>query len=347
MQVKVVPFGAYGGEAYDEIVITTDDGVQIAFSNLGARINRWGIKQTDGQFEQIILGHQDASEVFASNSYYGATIGRVAGRIANGEIKIGGKEYQLGRNNGAHHLHGGNFAMDLAKFDYEVEVEPKRVGVHFTLKEEEGRNGYPGDLKLKVSHYYTDCHTWTIQYEATSSQPTLINLTNHVYFNLNGNNQASIENHTLQVAASYYMPVGSDHLPLGFLGKVDGTAFDLRQPSCIKNKLTSPEPSFAFTKGYDHPFILDHHDGKQACLSLRDGQRMIEVETDQVAIVIYSHGYIPNLEKVWGNPLQSGSGIAFECQNLPDAIHHQLEGDTIIEPGQVYEQVTHYHLTLR
>lgn len=347
MRVDIKSFGQYQGENYDEIFITSQDGIQISFSNLGARINRWGIQVRQDVYEQIILGHENATEVFESGSYYGATVGRVAGRIARGEVTLSGKKIHLEKNKGMHHLHGGHAAMDLAKFDYEIEKNPEGIGIHFYLCEEDGKNGYPGRLNLKVSHFYTFDHTWMIRYEATSDQETLLNLTNHVYFNLNGNNQTSIENHYLQVLSDYYMPLDIENIPLGTLTSVEGTAFDLRRPRRLQEVLTMPEPDFIFTKGYDHPFLLDQGEGVKARLLLKENERLIEVETDQSAVVIYSHGYTPNIQTVWGNPIMPKSGLTFECQNLPDAIHHKLRGDTRLNPGEVYRQTTKYRLKKR
>lgn len=344
MNVEIKSFGEYQGKKYDEIFITNDQGTQISFSNLGARINRWGIEQEDGHYEQIILGHPDAQEVFTSGSYYGATIGRTAGRINQGRFTLNGKEIQLPRNNGENHLHGGFEGLDLEIFDYTIEENDQEVRVIFSLVDPDGHNEYPGTLTLQVVHTYNQQNEWTIEYTATTDQPTLFNPTNHVYFNLNGDNRQSIENHLVQLKASRYMSLETTTIPTGHLEAVEGTVFDLRQATRLGDRLTANEPQFDFTKGYDHPFVIDEGAEVSAIIDLPERQRRIEMTTDEVAVVVYAHGYPVNVDTVWNQPLKQFAGITLETQNLPNAIHNPHFGDTVLSPGETYQSKTTYRL---
>lgn len=344
MQVSVKPFGSYQGKDYHEILITSPTGTQISFCDLGARINRWGILNEKGHYEQIILGHQNAEEVFVSGSYYGATVGRVAGRIKKGQFSIDGKDYQVEQNDKDNHLHGGIDGLDLAQFNYEILEEEGTVKLIFTTIDPDGHNHYPGQVNLKVVHTYDQDDRWTVTYEATSDQATLFNPTNHVYFNLNGDNQAPISNHHLTVKAPTYLPLAPDTTPLGHEASVAGTVFDLRKGQDLATVLQADEPQFAFTKGFDHPFIVKDQPGPQAILSLEAKGRSLQVRTDQVALVIYTHGYPAAIDKIWGQPLGQYAGITFESQNLPDAINNPLYGDTVLRPGQTYRAHTSYRL---
>lgn len=346
MEVSVKSFGQYQGVDYDEIFITNQQGTQISFSNLGARINRWGILQPSGEYEQIILGHQNAQEVFESASYYGATIGRVAGRIELGKATINGESIQFAKNNGENHLHGGFEGFDLQKFDYKIIEQAEQVCVEFSLYDVAGHNHYPGNLSLKVTFIYNEANEWTVEYEAVTDAPTLFNPTNHVYFNLNGDNEQSIENHYLQVASQRYMPLKSDTMPVGSLESVEDTVFDLREPVLLSKRVRADEPQFAYTKGYDHPWLLEKvADKAHATIALPAKNRKIEMVTSEVAVVIYTHGYLTNIDKIWQQPLKAFAGITLETQNLPNAINNPLFGDTVLLPGEVYTSRTTYKLT--
>ncbi|MBS4461610.1 MULTISPECIES: aldose epimerase family protein [unclassified Facklamia] len=346
MKVEVKPFGTFQEQQYDEILITNQQGVQIGFSNLGARINRWGIQTNSGEYEQIILGHNTASDVFESGSYYGSTVGRVAGRIEKGQFSIDGENYQLPLNNGANHLHGGPNSIDEQLFDYTIEEFADEVRIVFTLVVPDGKNGYPGELRLTVIHSFNEQNEWRVTYEATTDKATLFNPTNHVYFNLNGDNKKPATNHTLKVNSSRYLPLKEDTTPVGPIASVEGTVFDLRQPQLLADCIESAEPQFVFTKGFDHPFVLDKTDSVHAEIYCADTKRRIVMTTDEVAVVIYTHGYLVAIDEIWGHPLEQFAGITLETQNVPGATTYGYFGDTILRPEEVYRSSTMYRLEL-
>ncbi|MBF6625053.1 galactose mutarotase [Aerococcaceae bacterium zg-BR9] len=346
MKVEIKSFGSYQGIDYDEILITNQQGVQIGFSSLGARINRWGIQKDSGDYEQIILGHNTAADVFESGSYYGSTVGRVAGRIEMGQFTIDDQEYQLPLNNGANHLHGGPHSIDEQLFDYTIEESENEVRVVFTFVDSDGKNGYPGELHLTVVHSFNEQNEWRISYEATTNQATLFNPTNHVYFNLNGDNNKPALNHTLKVNSSRYLPLKEDTTPVGPIESVEQTVFDLRQPRLLADCVEADEPQFVYTKGFDHPFILDKTEDIHAELYCADTKRRIVMTTDEVAVVIYTHGYLVDIDEIWGNPLVPFAGITLETQNVPGATMYSYFGDTVLRPDEVYRSSTMYRLEL-
>lgn len=345
MKVEIKPFGQYEGNDYSEIFITNKQGTQISFCDLGARINRWGLQNDKGEYEQIILGHQNAQEVVDSGSYYGATIGRVAGRVELGQAVIDGQLYQLETNDKANHLHGGFDGFDLQKFNFDIIEAADKVRVEFSLYDKAGHNQYPGNLTLKVTYTYNEQNEWTIDYQATTDAPTIFNPTNHVYFNLNGNNTQSIENHLLQVHSDKYMPLKNDTIPLGRLEPVGDTVFDLREAVLIGDRVHQPEPQFDYTKGFDHPWLIDKTvEGPQAIIQLPAKNRRIEMTTTENAVVIYTHGNLTNIKEIWGQPLLPFAGVTLETQNLPNAINNPLHGDTVLRPEDTFTSRTVYRL---
>lgn len=344
MEVHIQSFGSYQNIEFDEILITNRQGVQIGFSNLGARINRWGIPNGAGQLEQLILGHQNATEAIESGSYYGATVGRVAGRIASGTFELDGTCYQLPCNQNGNHLHGGFNGLDIQRFDYDVIIHEDRVDVRFTYIDSAGNNGYPGKLTLVVTHSFNEQNEWEIAYEAYTDAPTLFNPTNHVYFNLNGNNRAPITNHNIQISASNYIPLLDNQTPIGHIKEVTNTVFDVRQGVLYETLLPCDNEEFHATRGFDHPFVLDKGNSIDAIIRCEATKRRIEMMTDRSMVVVYTHNYVTQPLDVWGHQIVQYAGVTLETQEVPDAVHHPNLGDIVLRPTDIYRSKTMYRL---
>lgn len=346
MKVAIVPFGSYGGKDFVEILMTNDQGIRIGFSDLGARINRWGIPVQGGGHEEIVLGHENAQEAFESNYYYGVTVGPVAGRIAEGRFTLNGKTYQLSQNDGRNHLHGGLEGYDLQRFAYEIEEATDAVTVTFRLHSP--KIEYPGSVAVEVKHRFTDDNVWTIAYKGEAEETTLFNPTNHVYFNLNGNNQDSVLNHEMTIKASHYLPLDQEAIPLGEKASVEETPFDLREGKRFGDLLDSQDPQFRLMNGFDHPFILDSPGMAEpvAKLNCPDKKRLMEVYTTSPAIVVYTHNKVGDPALIWDHPLKPYAGIALEPQEVPDAINQPDLGTIVLEKGQIYTGETSYKLLL-
>jgi len=256
MDVSVEKFGHYNGNDYDEIIIQAASGCEISFSNLGARINSWKVPNEAGKLESIILGYDNATHAFeAADYFYGATIGRVAGRIAKGRFELEGETYQFPLNDDNHHLHGGPNSLDLQTWDYEIVENEHEVDVIFKYGDGAGTNGYPGNLGIEVIHTVSADNKWTVSYKATTDQTTLFNPTNHVYFNLNGDNQKTIKNHVIAIDADNFLPVDDGNIPTGEIKRTTGTPFDLINGEQFSDLLQSNDEQFNIHKGFDHPFF--------------------------------------------------------------------------------------------
>lgn len=346
MKYWVKSFGSFKDEEYSEIYIEHED-VIISFSDLGARINRWLIPVNNNTYESIILGHENAEEAFKAKGYcYGATIGRVAGRIGNAEFILEGERYQLEENQSPHHLHGGEEGYDIVKWDYQVVESPSGVSITFSYLDSSSKNGYPGNIMAQVRHTYTQDHEWLIEYKATTDQTTIFNPTNHVYFNLNGDNSASINNHYLSLSADYYAPVSSDGLPLGNLSEVKDTCFDLNKPQLLEKVIKAEDLQIKTQAGLDHPFLLKDPGsfGSVGVLSLPEKNRKIIFFTDQPSLVVYTHNFVEEATDIWGHPLKPYAGIALEAQELPDAINQEQFGNVILRADERYSARTSYQL---
>ncbi|MCW6677062.1 galactose mutarotase [Aerococcaceae bacterium NML180378] len=342
MKVEIQSFGVYNLEEFSEIFVTNDRGVQISFSDMGARINRWSLPNAEGGSENILLGHECAEDVANSLSYYGATVGRVAGRIGEGKFTLNDTLYELPINNGGNHLHGGPAAMDVQKWDYLIEEANSEVRVVFSYVDKAGTNGYPGTLEVKVIHTFNNENEWHIRYEASSDADTLFNPTNHVYFNLNGDNSATIDNHELQIDADYYLPLSEQTLPLGHQEEVTDSVFDLRQPVRFGEVRDSQHPQFILAKGYDHPFVLNKKAEHHAVISCPEKRRTIKMVTDCPTVVVYTHNYLPNIEQIWQRPILQNAGVTLETQIAPNAINQPQFGNIVLRKGDKFVSTTSY-----
>lgn len=343
MKVTVKSFGSYENVQFSEIFVSNDCGSTISFSDLGARINSWSVPTKSGK-KQMILGHAEASEVFQSSYCYGATIGPVAGRIDGGRFTLEGKNFQLSQNEGNNHLHGGESRYDLQKFEFSIEEKNDCITVVFTLDDIKNTE-YPAGIFLEIRHTFDNENRWTVEYKAKSSGTTIFNPTNHVYFNLNGNNEFPITNHMLRVEADSYFPVRDDGVPTGEIVSVDGTVFDLQKNSSLE---VLPSSKLSQKKGYDHPFLLgDGGKFKENCITLSNELAILNVSTTSSTVVLYTHNFVTEQFQTWRHPNVPYSGIAIETQEAPDCIHHPEWGNIILHPDDTFHAKTEYRLELK
>lgn len=333
------------GDDFSEIFIENDQ-TRISFSDMGARINRWEIRNESGEWESIILGFDNATHALEGQSYYyGATAGPVAGRISDSQFTLGDQVVKLDANEGVNHLHGGTDSIDIMQWEHEIEADDNQIVVTFSLQLPDGQNGYPGPIDMIVQHTYDANNRWTIKYGAQSAVDTIFNPTNHVYFNLNGNNSASIMNHMLDIQANRYVLVNADGTPEGTIESVEDTPFDLREGVVLEEVLTSDHPQVQRKDGFDHPFVFEGELGV-ARISLPDQSVIVEMETDRPSVVVYTHYFTDPTIDVWGRELQAFAGVTLEAQALPDAINHDGFGDIVLRAGEIFTSKTTYHLKL-
>lgn len=344
MEVNIKSFGRHKGIEYDEIEIHKENQFKISFTDLGARIIRWSFPIESNSFENIILGYKNAAEVFSTpNLFFGATIGRVAGRISKGQFALNDQNYQLTRNDNGNHLHGGSDGLDLKKWSYHIQEYDNRIEVEFSYIDKDGQNGYPGTLRVIVTHTVYSDNKWTITYQAKTNITTICNLTNHVYFNLNGDNQQSIRNHFIQIDADYYLPIDQENLPIGMLESVENTPFNLKKSRKFSELLKMSDPQFDIHKGFDHPFILNKSKRQVVLENTRNPLKLL-MHTTEPSVVVHTHNEARQHLHVWNNPLEQYAGIALETQKEPDAINRKKFHSIILEPEELYFSETTYQI---
>lgn len=332
------------GKQVDLYLLKNKNNVTAEFTSYGARLVSLTVPDKNGNRVDVILGHDSLSGYAKpTESYFGTTIGRYGNRIANAKFKLDGKEYTLDANNGPNSLHGGSKGFHTKVWDAEQKDSQTIV---FTYVSPDGDAGYPGKLTAKVTFKLTDDDALQIDYEATTDAKTVINLTNHAYFNLNGAGNGTINDHELMIDADNITPVNATLIPTGQLMKVEGTPFDFRKPTAIGSRIDTTNEQIRNGKGYDHNFVLNGTNGKlKSVATVKSNQSGItlEVLTDQPGLQFYGGNFLDGSEiGKGGKPYGFRSGFCLETQHFPDSPNQPSFPSTVLNPGDTYKTTTIY-----
>lgn len=319
-----------------DLISMKNEQLEVVVSNYGCTIIKVIMADKNGHKDDVVLGYDDFTQYQTLDAYLGALVGRVANRIKAGQFSLNGQDYHLAVNNGPNHLHGGIKGFSYQVFNYTIEDE-HTLKLHYLSKD--GEEGYPGDLDLTVIYTLKD-DTLTAHYQATSSADTLINITNHSYFNLSGHKE-NIYQHTLQIHASQFACVDSDGLTTGELKDVEGTPFDFRQPALIGERVEQDDEQLKIGKGFDHPFLFDTQ-SNQVILTHEPTGRQLIVSTTLPQAQIYTANYLDGRLGKYGERYYARDAVCIETQNMPDAIHLEEHPTTLLKKGETYDEITSY-----
>lgn len=343
MKVIQEGFGQFDQRPVFSFTLINDHGLEVTVINYGCIITKIMAPNQNGQFENIVLGHDTLKDYIEDSNFLGAIVGRVAGRIKGGSFELDGKSYILAQNDGTNHLHGGMKGFNKVVWDAKT-IED---GVCFTYTSKDGEEGYPGNLTMKITYRLTDKNELAIQYEAQTDQKTPVTVTNHSYFNLNGDLMRDILSHTLTLKSDKFLELDQEFIPTGNLADVKGTPFDFTSEGMIKTGAASEHPQNVLVgNGYDHPFILNASHENEIVLKDPESGRTLTIETDEPAVVIYSGNSLSSEGNFRGVPSRKHLGICLETQGYPDAIHHPHFPSIVLDKGQQYSSVTRYKFGL-
>lgn len=331
--------GDVDGKSAKLFTLENSKGAKATFTNFGARIVSLWVPDKTGKLTDVVLGFNKAADYNnPEEPYYGTVVGPFGNRIAKGKFAIDGEEYTLPINNGLNTLHGGFKGVHFAAWEGKQEGKNKLI-FSYTLPDKQ--EGFPGNLSMQVTYTLTDDNALEIDYAATTDKKTVVNLTNHAYFNLNGEGSGTILNHSLQVYADQYTPVDSTLIPTGELQNVKGTAFDFTAAKPIGRDIEQQDVQLGYGEGYDHNFVLrgDKVGGLTHAATLIGDKSGIKLDiyTEEPGLQFYSGNFMA--EKV---TLKSGkkdefrTGLCLETQHFPDAPNQPKFPSTILEPGQTY-----------
>ncbi len=332
------------GEVTKLYRITNNNGAYVEISDLGASIVSLYVPDKNGKLTDVVLSYCSYKGFKEGEEYFGATVGRVAGRIAKGKFTLEDKKYSLATNNGKNHLHGG--VDSFSRRIWNSSIENGKLIMKLTSCD--GDQGYPGELKVKVVFTFDDTNSLKIEYFASTSKTTLCNLTNHTYFNLNGEGNPSILDNYLYINADKYIPVDATLIPLGPLHEVKNTPFDFRKFKQIGKDITIPSIQLSRAIGYDHDFIIKDYTRPCAVAYSKLTGIKLTVETTCPVIHLYSGNYVNlnSTETKSHTPYPYRCGFALESQGYNDAINHQSYPQYTLHPGEVYHTCTTYQFSL-
>lgn len=322
--------------------LTNSRGAEAHFINQGAKLVSLVVPNRTGGYTDVVIGHDSTQEYLDSEeAYFGAVCGRYANRIARGKFSIDGVEYSLAINNGPNALHGGLKGFNSVVWDV---VEHSTSKLVLTYTSADGQEGYPGNLKVTVTYTLTEDNELAIDYHATTDKATVVNLTNHAYFNLSGDGDASIHDHLLTIAASHYLPTDDTAIPYGAPEAVEGTPFDFRTETAVGERIDTQIDQLVWARGYDHTYILDKALGQLGfcarCTSPKTGIVM-QVYTDQPGVQLYTGNWMSgNMRGKHDARYPARAALCLETQHYPDSPNRPEYPSTRLNPGQELRSTT-------
>ena len=335
--VEVTEFGRMP-DGTEVKLFTVWDGRNVAsFTEFGARVVSVRVPDAAGRLADVVLGFDSLAMYLADTGFLGAVVGRYGNRIAGGRFTLDGKQYQVPPNDGPNALHGGPGGFDQKIW----RGEPIDDGVAFSLTSPDGENGFPGTLLVKVRYTFAG-GALHLAYEATCDQDTVVNLTNHTYFNLAGESSGSIVGHEISIAANAFTPVDATMIPTGELRPVEGTVFDLREPIRIGRYVDGADQQLQIATGFDHNWVLNGASPAVRVVEPESG-RTLEVETTQPGVQFYSGNFLtgamPNRQ---GGLYKRRGGLCLETQHFPDSPNEPAFPSTVLRAGDTYRSETTY-----
>lgn len=333
------------GKQVELYTLVGEGGIGMKVTNFGARVVALCVPDANGNPVDVVLGFDNLDDFMNAEpeTFFGATIGRYGNRIANGSFEIDGQTYQLAKNNGPNHLHGG------PKGYFDVVWDAKLVGnskIIFTYLSADGEEGYPGNLEITMIYELTEDNGFKIEYAATTDKATVCNLTHHSFFNLNGEESNTINDHVLTINADYTTPVDAGLIPDGTLAPVSGTPFDFTNPTTIGERLNVDDEQLRFGSGYDHNWVLNRNDeGMMLAATLYSPNTGIQMDvlTDQPGLQFYGGNFLDGTTiGKSGKPYVFRSALCLETQHFPDSPNHPDFPSTLLLPGESYQHVCVY-----
>lgn len=316
------------------------NGASVTVMDYGCTITSILVPDRDGNLTDVCLGYRTVAEYERNNGYLGAVVGRHANRIEKGVFTLNGLEYHLAVNDGPNHLHGGICGFDKRVWDAAIEGD----SVCFHRMSPDGEEGYPGNLDVRVTYTFTDDNRLLLQYRAETDADTVVNLTNHCYFNLSGEGKGTVRNHILRIPASFFTENDENCLPTGTILPVEGTPFDFRKGKEIGRDIDADCPQIKNGKGYDHNFILDGGDGEKTAAVLYAPDTGIEltVSTTMPGLQFYSGNVLDGPVGKSGVPYEQNMGLCLETQYFPNAMRCSNFPSPVLRRGEAYAHNTEF-----
>ena len=339
------------GANVDQYTLKNSNGMEVSVISFGGIITSLKAKDRDGKNEDVVLGFDNLGDYENKSPYFGALIGRYGNRIKEGKFSLDGVEYKLAKNNGENHLHGGLKGFDKVIWDVEVEVNKSSASLMLRYKSVDTEEGYPGNLGVKVTYTLTNEDELKVRYEAETDKKTIVNLTQHSYFNLSAGLRKDILGHEITIDADYFLPVDMTLIPTGEIREVGQTPFDFREFKVVGVDIDLDDTQITYGNGYDHCWVLNNQDeGVRFVASAYDplSGRLLEVFSDQPGIQFYSGNFLDGtLQSKEGGNYEFRSGFCLETQHYPNSPNQENFPSVILNPGEKYNSETIFKFSSR
>jgi aldose 1-epimerase len=347
--IKKNSFGKTSDGDVTLFTLTNANGLELGVINYGCVVVSLKTPNRNGDLEDIVLGFETIEQYIKESPFFGAVVGRYGNRIAKGTFNLDGITYNLAINNGPNHLHGGVKAFD--KVLWKAEENPSNEGpsIKFTYISKDGEEGYPGTLSVTVIYTLTDENEFKISYKATTDKKTVINLSQHTYFNFSGNAQRDILDHELMLNADHIVAVDETCIPTGELKPVAATPFDFKIPTRVGDRINDEDVQLKNGEGYDHTFVFNVGDEESLAASLYDPAtgRYMEVYTTEPGVQFYSGNHLAGYKGKHGAVYNKRFGLCLETQHFPDSPNQPNFPPVILEPGEIYRTETIYKFSTK
>lgn len=343
--VQQQEFGTHEGRPVNLYTLKNSHGLEVKAMNYGGIIVSIRVPDRKKQFADVVLGHDKLEGYIPNPPYLGAIVGRYANRIANGEFTLDGKTYHLPKNDGPNTLHGGT-TRTFNQVVWDAEPLAGKNGVAFSYLSKDGDDGFPGNLKVKVTYTLTDGNALLIDYEATTDKATPINVSQHSYFNLKGEGNGDILDHVVMINAERFTPVDKNLIPTGELRPVKGTPMDFTTPTRIGSRIEDNYEQLQLGHGYDHNYVLNAKPKQNdlvlaARVTESTSGRILEVWTTQPGVQFYTGNFLDgSVTGKEGHVYKRRYGFCLETQHFPDSPNHPKFPNTILRPGETFHQKT-------
>ncbi len=350
-RIERKPFGKTpAGETAELFTLTREGAPTVRITNQGGHVLAILAPDRAGKPADVVLSYSDLAGCLSAQAFLGSLIGRYGNRIAKGEFDLDGKHYVLARNDGPNTLHGGPTGFHTRFWTPRIIGGPEGDALELTYVSKDGEEGYPGTLTAKVVYSLRADGGLVIDYTATTDKPTVVNLTNHAYFNLAGEGEGTILGHELQLESDAFTPVDATLIPTGERRPVADTPFDFRRPTAIGARIDAADEQLRRGGGYDHNFILRGRAGElrlAARVVEPKSGRVLEVYTTEPGVQFYSGNFLDgSIKGKGGTPYVKRGGFCLEAQHFPDSPNHPDFPSTVLRPGQTYRQTTVYRVTV-
>jgi len=338
--IEAKSWGEYNREPVNLYTLSNEEGASFSFTEFGGRITSLRVPDGHGEAVETVLGYDDLERYLEDEYFLGAIVGRYANRIEGGEFSLEGEKFSLTRNEGKHHLHGGEAGFQKRIWRAEPVKFDAGPGVRLRYLSRNGEEGYPGNLSVRVTYLLTEANEFEMRFEASADRPTIVNITNHNYYNLSRDDDTVLD-HDLAIDADRFIPIDEIGIPTGELRSVEGTPFDFQEPKTIGQGINSEDDQIRYPGGYDHSFVLNNGLGPDAELRSPSSGISLVLETNQPGLQVYSANYLKGGAAGSGSsPHGPRSAVCLEPGNFPNAPNEPHFPGSVVRPGEPYEATT-------